>query len=296
MARLRLYPHRMADARSVSWHEWWIERGGNRSALSPVLTGWDYASEETIGISFDLKEEAVLQSTGLASLEDLEILAVADCLMAQERFVARHSLSGYATGVTVDVPLQLPRGRIAGAVRLSAHLVLGRNSEPREDQVAYLRGARIHSSGIFVVQLEGTAGRFPTEAVAFSDLGYGNAPWSLTCAYDQLTDNFMGTVRLLINTEHPIGRLALEEFAPAWVGRMLRADLMRLLIAEAADQVEAMEQIPLDEGSLGQVLDNMCRFFFGSGLKAMVRLYRDEPAYFERLLHDQLDPLSGVIS
>ena len=45
-----------------------------------MLLGWDYASEETVGISVDLDEEALLASTGLASMDELEILAMADCL------------------------------------------------------------------------------------------------------------------------------------------------------------------------------------------------------------------------
>jgi hypothetical protein len=294
MARLRLYPHRMAGADSVSWHSWWIERDGSRSILPPIFTSWDYASEETVGISVDFDEEALLKSTGLLSVHELEILAIADCTMSQQRFVARQALAGYQPGTPIDAQLRLPRGQLAGAMSLSGHLVLALTSQPRDDQVAYQQGARIHSSVPFVVRLEGTAGRFPTEAVPFSELGFGNSPWSIVCAYDQLSDSFMGGIRLLINTEHPIGRLSLEATAPPWVGRMLRMELMRLLIAEAAEQVEAADELSFEEGSISLVLQQMCKFFLGKSLKAAVRAYRDEPAYFERLLHDQLDPLSGV--
>jgi hypothetical protein len=294
VARLRLYPHRMADAESVSWSSWWIERDGSRLVLDSVLTGWDYASEETVGISVDLDEEALLKSTGLSSLHELEILAMADCAMIQQRFVARQPLAGCQSGTTIDTQLQLPRGHVAGSISLSAHLVLGSTSQPRDDQVAYVLGARIHSSVPFTVHLEGTAGRFPTEAVPFSELGLGIAPWTIVCVYYQLSDSFMGGIRLLINTEHPIGRLSLEATAPPWVGRMLRMELMRLLIAEAADQVEAADKPSWEEGSIGLVLEQMCNLFLGRSLKAAVRVYRDEPVYFERLLHDHLDPLSGA--
>lgn len=296
MAKLRLYPHRMAHADSVSWHSWWIQHDGNRSALPPVLTAWDYASEETVGVSVDLNEEAVLLSTGLTSIGVLEVLAMADCPSIQQRFVARQQLAGHQGGTTIEVQLILPRGRVADVVQLSAHLVLADTLQSRDDQVAYLQGARIHSSDTFSVRLEGNAGRFPTEAVPFSELGFGNAPWSITCAFDQLSDNFMGGIRLLINTEHPVGQLSLEPNAPAWVGRMLRMDLVRLLVAQVASQVEEADTSSFEEGSVGQVLNKMCRFFLGSGLKTAVSTYRDDPAYFERQLHDRLDPLNGVIS
>jgi hypothetical protein len=294
MARLRLYPHRMADVGSVSWHSWWIERDGSRSVLPSMLTGWDYASEETVGITVDFDEEALLKSTGLFSAHELEVLAMADCAMIQQRFVARQPLVGYESGTMIDTQLRLPRGRVAGSISLSAHLVLALTAQPREDQVAYLRGARIHSSVPFTVRLEGTAGRFPTEAVPFSELGFGNAPWSIVRAYDQLSDSFMGGIRLLINTEHPMGRLSLQPTAPPWVGRLLRMELMRLLIAQAADQVEAADELSFEEGSISLVLEQMCSFFLGRSLKAAVRAYRDDPTYFELLLHDHLDPLSEV--
>lgn len=296
MGKLRLYPHRMAHANSVSWHDWWIDRDGDRSALPSVLTGWDYASEETVGIAVDLDEEAVLLSTGLSSIGVLEVLAMADCPSIQQRFVARQPLAGRKNGTTIEAQLVLPRGRVADIVRLSAHLVLARTLQPRDDQVAYLHGARMHSSDTFSVRLEGNAGRFPTEAVPFSELGFGNAPWSIACAFDQLSDNFMGGTRLLINTEHPVGQLSLEPNAPAWVGRMLRMDLVRLLIAQVASQVEEADESSFEEGSVWQVLNKMCRFILGSGLKTAVTVYQDDPAYFERQLHDRLDPLTGVIA
>jgi hypothetical protein len=40
----------------------------------------------------------------------------------------------------------------------------------------------------------------------------------------------------------------------------------------------------------------MCNLFLGRSLKAAALSYRDEPAYFERLLHDRLDSLSGAIT
>ena len=167
MAVLRFLPHRIADARSVSWHRWWTEHDGNRTELSALLAGWDYASHTTVGISVDLDEEALLASTGLDSMDELEILAMADCLLAQQRFVATKPLRGHQRGSTADVAVQLPPGQVAGAVRLSAHLVLARSALERKFRVAFLRGSRIDSSEPFTLRLEGDSGRFPTEPVRF---------------------------------------------------------------------------------------------------------------------------------
>ena len=51
-----------------------------------------------------------------------------------------------------------------------------------------------------------------------------------------------------------------------------------------------------DEGSVGQVLETMCQGFLGMSLRTATRLYREDPARFELVLYDHLDPLAGVIA
>lgn len=296
MAVLRFLPHRIADAHSVRWHRWWNEIDGSRTELSVVLSGWDYASRTTVGISVDLDEEALLASTGLESMDELEILAMADCLLAQQRFVATKPLRGHQSSSTADVSLQLPPGQVAGAVRLSAHLVLARTTLEREYRVAFLRGSRIDSSEPFTLRLEGDSGRFPTEPVSFSELGLGNAPWTVFSAYDELSDSFLGGVRLLINLEHPVGQLALDPKAAPRVGGLLHADVTRLLIANVAARREDIDESPHEEGSVGQVLETMCHGFLGMSLRAAVRLYRDDPARFELTIQNYLNPFTGLIA
>jgi hypothetical protein len=293
MARLRVYPHRRAEVGSVSWKGWWLERDGTRTALPPLLGGWDYASSETIGISVAMDSDAVLQTSGLKTIDDLEVLLVADCPAAHQRFVAGRALSGYESGTTLEVDLHIPPGSAADHLRLSAHLVLARTTPERDTRVAFLRGARIHSSDPHVLRLEGDSSRFPTEALPFSELRLGRAPWTVLARYDDLAESFMGHVRLLINTEHPVGELALGPGVAPQVANLLRVDVIRLLIAQVAGQMESTD-IPFEDGSVGQVLETMCRVFLGQGLRASVRLYRDNPAAFELRLHDRLDPLAGM--
>jgi hypothetical protein len=296
MASLRLLPHNPANAQSVSWHRWWTARDGDRTELSALLAGWDYASQTTVGISVDLDEDALLESTGLDTIDDLEILAMADCLLAQQRFVAIKSLREYPRGSTADVTIQLPPGQVAGAVRLSAHLVLARTTPQREYGVAFLRGSRIDSSEPFMLRLEGESGRFPTEPVKFSELGLGNAPWTVLTAYDELSDSFLGGIRLLVNLEDPVGQLVLDPKTASRVNGLLHADVMRLLIADVATRGEVKDKSSYEEGSVGQVMETMCQTFLNMGLRIAVRLYRDEPMRFDLVLHDHLDPLAGIIA
>ena len=138
---------------------------GTRTELSALLTGWDYASHTTVGISANLDEEALLASTGLDSVDELEILAMADCLRLSNGSSPPSRCGGIAW-LTADVSVQLPPGQVAGVVRLSAHLVLARTTPKREYRVAFLRGSRIDSSEPFTLRLEGDSGRFPTSLYA----------------------------------------------------------------------------------------------------------------------------------
>ena len=261
-----------------------------------MLTAWDYASDTTVGVSVDLSEDVLLASTGLDSVEELEILAVADCLLAQQRFIGIKSLRGHQPGATVDVSVRLPPGQVAGTVRLSAHLVLATNKPAQKYRVAFLRGSRILSSDSVTLRLEGDAGRFPTEPVKFSELGLGNAPWTVLTMYSELSDSFLGGVRLLINMEHAVGRLALDPKTSSRVSGLLHADVVRLLIADLASRPEEDTDDPsFEEGSVGQVLGSMCQGALGTNLPTAVRLCRDDPVSFERDLHDRLDPLSAVV-
>jgi hypothetical protein len=294
MATLRFLPHQIADPSSVSWNRWWMERDGERSELSSKLEGWDYASHTTVGISVDLDEEALLASTGLDSVDDLGLLAIADCLPARQRFVAAKPLQGHRRGSTVEAWVQLPPGQIAGAVQLSAHLVLTRTVSKPAYRVASQQGSRICSSETFTLRLEGDSGRFPTDAVRFSELGLGYAPWTVLTAYEELSDGFLGGVRLLVNIEHSVGQLTLDPRSASRVNGLLHADVMRLLIANVATRGEDTDESSYQEGSVGQVLETMCQGFLGMSLRTAARLYRDDPAHFEIILHDHLDPLAGV--
>jgi len=295
MAKLRLYPHRTADPDAVQWGTWWHAVEGERVALPILLDGWDYASEVTLGLSPSVDVELLLDSTGQQDLSALELIVLADCKDAQERFVSRESLDGLEAGVSRPIALHLPAGQVAGSVKLSAHIVLGRDLPKRRGPVAHLKGARLASSDAVTLRLEGDAGRFPTEAAAFSELGFDSAPWTVLFSYSDLNDSFMGGVRLVINTEHPLGQLALDPKKGDKVAGLLRFDVMRsLLMRVALTENEAPTQVFTD-GSVGDVLNSMSMLFLQRDLRSMARLIIEDLAAADRLLHDRLRPFEVVI-
>jgi hypothetical protein len=294
--KLRLYPHRTADPSSVIFGDWWIERSRTRAHLPDLLTGWDYASEELIGTSLTLDIDSLLASTGHSSLDDLEVRLLADCAPAQRRVVARHPLTGFTSVRDSAFSLTLPAGQLAGAVKLSAQLVVARDLDGSPPRVASVRGARLISSKTRTVALEGDASRFPTEPVSFSELRIPNAPWTLHTCFTDLDTSFMGGVRLLVNTEHPVGQMLLDSSTADRVSGLAMADVIRLMVATLADtaHVDEIGDGDFEEGTVGHVVDSMCSFFMGHGLVPAIQLYLKEPVHFDRLLHERVRPLGRV--
>jgi hypothetical protein len=104
----------------------------------------------------------------------------------------------------------------------------------------------------------------------------------------------MGGVRLLVNTEHPVGRMLLDASTADRVSGIAMADVIRLLVATVADRADDLQHGDHEEGSVAQVLDSMCEFFLGRGVVPAIRLYETEPLQFDRLLHDRVKPLTKV--
>lgn len=295
MTSVPLFPYRLADPKSVQFDPWWVERDGIRQNLTSPLKGWDYACDEKIGIVLKaLDEDLFLKSTGLNDIGDVELVLLADCKEAQNRLCAIHRLDSISLH-DASFELPLPRGTVAEAINLKAVLRLARQLQPSGDRTAFNRGARLFTSEVTRVILEGDNPRFPTDPVAFSSLHLPNAPWTLQMNCNGLDSSFMGAVRMLVNTEHPMGQMLLNSRTAAKIAPLAMADAIRLLVAHLASQSQSLDSVEPEEGSVIQVVDNMCDTFLGSSLTSSIELYEHDPLHFDRLLHDRLNPLAGLV-
>ena len=100
-------------------------------------------------------------------------------------------------------------------------------------------GARLASSPTTRIYLEGSASRFPTEAISFSAAHMEEAAWSVRTRFDDLRESFAGSVRLLLNSDHPIGAglASMDETIYGAAGSFLRLDIIRALIGAVADHL-----------------------------------------------------------
>ncbi|TCJ30429.1 hypothetical protein [Nocardioides jejuensis] len=286
MPAARFMPYETPDAESVQWDAWWFVRGGVREALPQQLPGWDYSSVETIGVTVHLDTEAIKSATGMQSARDLELVLIADCAPLGRRFVGAASIDEEAEE-TVDLSVEIPAGEAALQLEVSAHLVLASPGEPGSGR-PHLAGSRLLSSQRRTVQLEGEASRFPSEAVPFSAIGLEPAPWTISASFADLNDSFMGSIRLLMNEEHPLARAALDPVANPEAAERLKIDVFRMLVAVVAPDIpECAEQY--EEASVGEVVTNMADLYLRQTLVEAASMYRENPLRFERLCYSAVN-------
>lgn len=288
---VRVFPHRMASQDSASW-TWWVQQGDERQPCPPLLEGWDYSVPLTIGLSATFKVEEILASTGLGLASQMRAVAVVDCKSTQQRFVGMGELACNGDHASADISVEIPAGAVAQSLILSGALVLTQRAEGVQ-RVASLRGSRLIEADTSTLLLEGDSGRFPTEPVAFGARGLGPAPWTLMLSYEDVGDSFMGSVRLLVNTEHPIGKAVLDPKTASRYAGLMRADLMRGLIARLwMDDIGDKE---FDENSVAGVVDAMCESLLDCSLHEAMAQFNSDPVSFELLIQRGLDPYRELV-
>lgn len=291
---IRVFPHRTASAEDAIW-AWWMDKGDGKVECPSLVVGWDYSMSLRFGVEVSVALDRVLESTGLRSVDDLSIVAVVDCKGTASRFVGTGRLAVVGDEARAVAEVEIPAGSVAQAVQLSSCVVRSSTSHGLAPRVASSKGARLLNADSMTVLLEGDSGRFPTEPVAFSREGLGNAPWTLMLSYENLTDSFMGSVRLLINTEHPVGKAVLDpEQAPRFTG-LMRADLLRGLVARLWQDGAGRDECDLEEDSVAGVVSDLCQSMLGYSLAEAGALFSRDPIEFELRLQRGLDPYRKLV-
>ncbi|OAH63798.1 hypothetical protein [Dietzia cinnamea] len=291
MAHFRVLPHRVASAASIKVEQWWYRLGdGEISDLPELVPGWDYNTHTVVGVDVEINTEELTSSTGLP-IEAIELVITLDCPAVSERFLEKSAILDGPQSLAVEIP----SGRAADSFIATAHLV-AKSTEPLQQSPASVRsGARLFTSEPQRAQLEGSGGRFPVEVCGFSSIGFESAPWTLVSDFEELSDSFMGSIRLFVNSEHPLGALAAKPAQNATAARLMQIDTMRLLIAEIARSGMYESHASWPDGSVSYVVDSMCSAYFNRELSTMIQLLSVDPAAFERLLYDSL-PFDEVAS
>jgi len=291
VARIRAFPHLVASDASVAWSGWLRRVGDAVVALPTQVEGWDYAQSLDLETEVWVDAQEFVESTGLHDLSEVRLVATVDCPSTNQRHLSITPLTEFLARSQRHVTIHIPSGSVANDINLAVHIALASDMQRQEDGLtASEAGARLASSPTTRVYLEGSASRFPTEAISFSAAQMEEAAWSIRIRFDDLRESFAGSVRLLLNSDHPVGsRLAsMDETVYGAVASFLRLDIIRALLGAVADHLTetGLDQLPLDEDSIGAVMSELCVHYLGKDFVSVAELRRSDPARFERVLQE----------
>ena len=287
MAKVRVQPHLIASPRAVHWAGWYVTTDSGRRQLGPFLDAWDYDQSIRIGTSPEFDVGELMGSTGLDDPSQVHVVVTVDCSATSRRFVSHCALDHYVNSADHYIEVEVPQGAAALELKMTCHLALAA-ARSSFGNAASLKGSRLAESPTTRIALEGEASRFPTESVSFFDLRWEAAAWSMRIDMEDMNEAFRGAVRLMLNTDHPVGA-ALASMDPKTygaLGSMLRIDIVRSILLAAIEQVgrRGIETADFDEESFGAVAEQISNDYFGMGLAAIAEMWVSDGARFERAL------------
>ena len=275
---MRAMPYRVATPGSVIFSEPQLFVRGEVFPPSLPVTPWDYVSPSTLRSSVTLDEPAFLGSTGLATTDGVVAQMQVDCRATGSRHIANIPLSAAMQGVPLEVVIG-PH-QVAQQLEVTHGVLLDRpNVEESRDMVAFRRGSRLYSEDtVHRFILEGSAPTFPTEAFAFGPVGLPpQAAWKLRFDPESLDEPYLGAVRLLINSEHPLASDLLTG-RPSLAQSVLYHSILEQLLLFVADKFHHDVSADFDETSVGGVLDHLSQLHLGLSLPRAVSALRDDRA------------------
>lgn len=285
MTSIRLQPHRTASL--AAWQiEPWQTRYGERSpeGLGERIPDFDYQIELGFGFRARIDPAVLAEETGLGSDAKVGIFALLDCAPANLRCSKVVPVNGPED---VEIWLHAEPGTLAREIELLRGLVLLEPGTISARRVATQKGSRLLEEPPLRVLLEGTWSRFPVEAVSFSAVGRAGGAWVLRSDYSELSDPFLWAVRLLVNVDHPAGRVALERGdteKARLVRGALRADILRQFFAVLRADIRIEDDEGFPDGSVGSVAHSMATDLLGRDLRTILTM---DPIELDELIQDR---------
>lgn len=280
---LPLLPHRALPVGATEWGAWVVAvNHAEPQTLPEALDGWDYASELRFGVTSSVSPDAVAECLGGYPPNLVNLVGIADCRATLRRFVTSTPLSQDGSG---SLTIHVARGSSAGHLVLSQHLVLGRELSQNDWSKARRKGSRLASDTSVRVQLEGGPERFPTESLSFSAVGLEDIPWKLQFDATDPFASFRGSVRLLVNTDHPAGQALLDPSHALFqaLTSVVKVSTVHQLLGSVDVEALVGDQ-HFDPDSLAAAATALANVWLGLDLEEAVRLEHDDPvAFWDRL-------------
>lgn len=287
-------PFRTASPTTVQWYPPRLRLAGQEFAANEPVKVWDYLQEFQMVGGLVLDTTQFLEDTGLDTIDGVVAVLQLDCVATGFRQLQTKQI----TGGEQELVLCAPANSVAIEVEVRYSLALDRPDEGlNASMAAHLRGSRLLTDArVHKFLLEGDGAGFPTEAFDFARAGLpAEAAWKLIYTAESLTDPYMSSVRLQINTAHPQAS-ALLHGDPPLARSVLQYSIIEQLLLTVADASQEQVYESFDEGSVGAVLGELTMLFLSCSLsEAISRIRQDRSGELARL-QARTGFMSGTVS
>jgi len=267
---------------------------GRATILDESIPEWDAAMALSFSRHIKVNVAEIREQAGLPQGTRLRTACSWHCETTTLRgsgTVHTHS----RTEERVDLPLemQIPAGELAGLVTLTTSVILGEALDAKP-----LRARRVGSilwEDAQEVVLEGGGGRFPMEAMSFSESDWQHpdrAAWMLGWGKD-FDLPVLGGLHLMLNLDHPKVKTLLER--PEDVESRILSSTMffdvgrQLVYAALRDPLFVERTNPWLKESVGAVVDRLLRTSFrGESARSLSEKMKARPEWFDAYLQAQL--------
>lgn len=294
MTKILAMPHLTAS--SVETTEWIVDLNGRLDTAPALLKGWDYSAGLAFESTARLDRRKILAECGLS--RDARISVTASWWASSTNRREIGCRQPILDDVDIALRLEIPPGVAGGHLTLERMLILDQPGRSDDDLAAVQQGSilwREPRDSQTRVTLEGDAARLPTEAVDFTSTRVADPEslWWLERDLSDLNSTPLATIRLYLNTSHPIIEKIVsgaDDATAETVAKFLEWDVARMLINSALDSAEFLRDWGMFRpGSLGETLELLLQQVWpGEDANSLSGLRADEPGIFEARLQARL--------
>ena len=281
------FPFATLRAAAVHATPWELHSNGRLLSPAKSVAAWDYGVDLGLRRELRINWEEAKEQLGFESRDaEFDVVVTAGtgagAIPRARRSLWKKRLKT-DTGA-VEIAIVAPGGGLSGRLHVETALILARPANQRTSIAPASVGARLWRD-VHDLALEGDVSRFPMEAVSFRSqfpgAGRDEALWLLHWQPSSLQSDFLGAVRLYLNTDQPE---FLEKFrtGDSLVMRMVLSAIMSEMITTVLtmdDGAEALGQS--DPASIAGRVASWIRLAFpGLGIPTVREKLRSRPGEF----------------
>lgn len=282
------FPYLKVASDLVHASDWALEVPGSAPKTVGVgIPGWDYQQDLVLVREIRIPIEKCLKSCGLAMASGASVRLSIECETGPTgyRWLA-HALGPMQSGSLEEtIRVSLNGNTLAGAVTLTTGLHLENPGSRSESLAPHRPGTRLWEESR-TIQLEGSMGRFPMEAVdfqaAFGHLNLGAARWILYWEPRRWDWAFLGNVQLFLNSADSELMTDIQEERAPLLAAIISDVVRQMTTALIVDEEFREEMSKLPDWTVGGVVRDWLELAFPEDPPdVLVGRVRENPGQFE---------------